>query len=65
MHREIVTISIETMGDLKDKPNSNHAGTDVWAPRDAYYLFFFLFLITGLEQFLLTIKYSACADGSV
>lgn len=25
----IVTISIERMGDLKNKPNSNHAGTVV------------------------------------
>lgn len=50
MHVEIVTISIETMDDLKNKLNSNHAGTVL---HDVYYLllWLFLFLITGLEQF--------------
>lgn len=40
MHVEIVTISTETMSDLKNKANSNHAGTVVQALHDAYYLFF-------------------------
>lgn len=40
VHVEIVTISTETMGDLKKKPNSNHTGTVAEALHDAYYLFF-------------------------
>lgn len=35
MHVEIVTISTETMGDLRNKPNSNHAGTVIQALHDA------------------------------
>lgn len=50
------------MADLKDKPISQELSYG--APHDAYYLFPF-FLITGLEAVLLTIKYSACADGAV
>lgn len=55
---EIVTISIERMGDWKNKPNSNHTGTVVWAPHNAYYLF--LFLITGLEQFYADVLMFVC-----
>lgn len=35
MHVEIVTISTETMGDLRNNPNSNHAGTVTRALHDA------------------------------
>lgn len=44
---EIVTISIERMGDWKNKPNSNHTGTVIWALHNAYYLFFSWLLVSS------------------
>lgn len=42
----MVTISIETMGDLKDKPITEELSYELMMR-----IIFFLFLITGLEQF--------------
>lgn len=47
-HAEIVTISLETMEELRNKSYTNHAGTVAQALHDAYYLFFsWLLVLSG------------------
>lgn len=69
MHAEMITISIETIDDLKKNPktSSNHGGTVAWSLYAYAFMMRIIFFFPdyGSWAVLMTIKYSMCADGAV